>query len=88
MPDEAMHDEAMPAGGGVMRRLGAGHGDLAGLFSALEMAFAPNALQAREELEAQRRIGKRAPSPADPPNLDPGGRPGYRQVVYTWEATG
>jgi hypothetical protein len=77
-----MPDEEMPTGGGVMRGLAAGHTDLGGVFSAIEMVFAPNAYRARQDLEARRRMGQRAPSPADPPDLDPGD--GIRHLVYTW----
>jgi hypothetical protein len=79
-----MGDEVMPTGGGVMRGLGAALGDLGGVFSAVEMVFAPNAARARKELERQRVIGQPVPSPADPPVLDPEARAGTRVVVYTW----
>jgi hypothetical protein len=86
MPDEVMPDEVMPSGGGVMRGLGAVGAGFAGVFSAVELVFAPNAYNAREEIETQRRIGPRKVSPADPPTLDPAelAARGVRLVVYRW----
>jgi hypothetical protein len=80
-----MPDETMPSGGGVMRRLGAAGAGFAGVFAAVEIALAPNAARARQQLEEQRRI-RRSPSPADPPNLDPEGRAaeGIRVLGYRW----
>jgi hypothetical protein len=63
-------------GGGIMRRLGAGTRGAAGAFSVVEQFFAPNAHDARRDLAEQRRIGRPAPAPTDPPDLAPG--PGGR----------
>jgi hypothetical protein len=55
---------------GVFRRLsGDTKGSAANAFSAIEELFGPAKREARIEIEAQRRIGRRAPAPGDPPYL-------------------
>jgi hypothetical protein len=55
---------------GVFRRLsGDTRGGAANAFSAIEELFGPARHEARIEIEAQRRIGRRAPAPGDPPHL-------------------
>ncbi len=55
---------------GVFRRLsGDTRGSAANAFSAIEELFGPAKREARIEVEAQRRIGRRAPAPGDPPYL-------------------
>lgn len=61
-----------PLGGGLMRRIAAGTKGVApGAFSVLEEVFAPTHHKAREEIEEQRRVGRPAPSPSDPPRIEP-----------------
>jgi len=63
-------DEETPAGGGVFRRLaGDTRGGAANAFTAIEELFGPAKREARIEIEQQRRVGKRAPAPGDPPTL-------------------
>lgn len=75
--------DEQPQGGGIMRRLGAGTRGTAGVFSVFEQVFAPNAHDARRDLQEQRRIGRPAPAPTDPPDLSPtpGGRFRGRIVI-------
>ena len=91
-PDEPVDDQPdaddqppdeHPLGGGIMRRLGAGTRGAAGVFSVVEQVFAPNARDARRDLEEQRRVGRPAPAPTDPPELSPapGGRFRGRIVI-------
>ncbi len=54
-----------------MRRLSGGTRGMAGAFSALEQFYAPANARARQEIEEQRHIGRPAPAPTDPPDLDP-----------------
>lgn len=65
-------DEQPPeAGGGVFRRLGAGTQGSAGMMGIVDQLFAPNAHDAKRDLEEQQRVGKPAPAPTDPPELRP-----------------
>jgi hypothetical protein len=59
---------------GAFRRWGAGKGRVAVSFSVFEELYGPTRHQARIEVEAQRRVGRPAPAPTDPPEL-PGGGP-------------
>lgn len=82
--DEAGYDDIdLPPGGGVFRRLSAGTSLFAVDFSLAEELFAPTRHQARQELEVQRRVGRPAPSPTDPPLLpaDPGPAAGARRFA-------
>ena len=76
LPDE----QAPEAGGGVFRRLGAGTKGSAGMMGIVDQLFAPNAHDAKRDLEEQQRVGKPAPAPTDPPELKPapGGDPANR----------
>jgi hypothetical protein len=76
-----MTEETPPeAGGGVFRRLSAGSKGSAGMMGVFDQFFAPNAHDAKQDLEEQERVGKPAPSPTDPPELrpDPGDHPTAR----------
>jgi hypothetical protein len=58
---------------GLMRRLNLGKkGSVAIAFSAAEELFGPTKRDARIVVEQQRRVGRRAPSPTDPPDLATG----------------
>lgn len=66
-------DEAPAPGGGVFRRLAPREGSGLGvMLSGLDLVFAPNHQQAREEIQRQRTAGARAPSDTDPPGDDDG----------------
>jgi hypothetical protein len=64
-------DQAPPERGGVMRRLSTKGAGFAGAFSAIDQIYAPAHYDARQEIEEQRRVGKPAPAPTDPPDLKP-----------------
>ena len=79
-PEQLPDEQAPEAGGGVFRRLGAGTKGSAGMIGLVEQFFAPNAYDAKRDLEEQERVGKPAPAPTDPPELrpEPGSDPGQR----------
>jgi len=70
-PDAPNSDQERPERGGVMRRLSTKGAGFAGAFSAIDQIYAPAHYDARQEIEEQRRIGKPAPAPTDPPDLKP-----------------
>ena len=86
--DEQVQDEQVLSGG-VFRRLAASAGSVGTSFSVFEEIYGPTKHEARIEVEAQRRIGKPAPAPADPPDLQPadgdpaGSRFSSRIVIQT-----
>ena len=63
-----LRDETVPTGGGIFRRISPATAGFAGVFSAVEVVYAPSAHQAREELERQKIAGARNPSDTDPPD--------------------
>lgn len=69
--EQASPDDEQPLSGTLMRRLSAGTGGMAGVFSVVEQLYGPAHLQARQALEEQRRAGKPVPAPTDPPDLRP-----------------
>lgn len=69
---EPLPDEEPPeSGGGIFRRLSASSKRSAGMMSVFDQIFAPNAHDAKQDLEEQERVGRPAPAPTDPPELRP-----------------
>jgi hypothetical protein len=62
-------DEEPPPAGGVFRRFAPGAGGFGNALGAVEEIFAPARHEARIQLEEQKRVGKLAPAPGDPPDL-------------------
>lgn len=62
-------NEEPPPAGGVFRRIAPGRLGSAFAFSIFEEIYAPAHRQARDEIEEQRRVGRPAPAPTDPPDL-------------------
>ena len=56
--------------GGLLRRIASRAAPAGSVFSEI---YAPTHYEATIQIEAQRRVGKPAPSPTDPPDLEPSG---------------
>ncbi len=74
-------DEEPPPSGGVFRRIAPGRLGSAFAFSIFEEIYAPAHRQARDEIEEQRRVGRPAPAPTDPPDLPDPTVPGAQDPV-------